>query len=115
MQRNIKNLKIGCKFWIEIEGRPLLGNGRYELLKKIQSTNSLKKSADALDISYKTAYNYINKMENRLGEKIIIGKKGGISAGGSTSLTLEGTALIKMYEKARNCFNIPKKAAGVWK
>jgi molybdate transport repressor ModE-like protein len=69
------------------------------LLKNIDKTNSLKKSAQELGLSYKTAYNYIKKIENRLSKKIILSHKGGKEAGGYTKLTLLGKELMNRYEE----------------
>ncbi|MEM4267421.1 MAG: LysR family transcriptional regulator [Candidatus Woesearchaeota archaeon] len=92
--------KTKYKFWLEYNGCPLIGEGRYRLLKEIEITKSLKKSADAVGISYKTAYNYIKRIEQRLGRKIIESSKGGKDAGGSTKLTHIGKMLTTRYEKA---------------
>jgi molybdate transport system regulatory protein len=94
--------KISCntKIWLEHNKRPLLGKGRYVLLKNIRRTSSLKKSAEMLGVSYKTAQNYIKKIEANLNEKIIKTTKGGPNAGGSTVLNKTGIMLIQKYEKA---------------
>jgi molybdate transport repressor ModE-like protein len=97
--RKIK-LSYNYKIWLEHDKKPLLGKGRYELLKNINMTNSLKKSAELVGISNKTAYNYIKKMENKLGEKLIISHKGGKDAGGYTKLNSTGLELIEKYEEA---------------
>jgi len=76
-----------------------MGAGRYKLLKNIKKTNSLKKSAASLGISYKTAYNYINRIEKRLGKKIVDSAKGGITHG-STELNKTGAMLLRKYEQA---------------
>jgi molybdate transport system regulatory protein len=91
------NLVAKHKVWLELEGKPLIGKGRYELLKSIAATNSLKMSAKQNNISYKTAFNYIKKIENRAGEKIVVSKRGGKSAGGSVSLTDYGIMLLNRY------------------
>ncbi len=76
-----------------------MGKGRYALLKTINKTNSLKKSTDLLKINYKTAFNYIRKIEGRLGRKIIKTHKGGKDAGGYTKLTSLGKELVTRYEE----------------
>jgi molybdate transport system regulatory protein len=92
-------IKEEYKIWLSINGRPLIGEGRYRLLKHIRDKESLKSSAGLLGISYKTAYNYIRRIENNLGEKIIISSKGGM-ARGSTRLNNSGLKLIERYDKA---------------
>jgi len=88
---------------LEYKGKPILGKGRYSLLKNIKKTSSLKQSAGLLGISYKTAYNYINRIERRLGRKIIESHKGGIGAGGYTKLRPLGQQLLEEYRKLEDC------------
>ncbi len=80
----------------------MIGIGRYELLKNIQKTSSLKISAEKCGLASKTAYNYIKRIESRLGERIITSKKGGKAAGGSTNLNGMGLQLISEYEAITN-------------
>ncbi len=102
----VESIDYDYKVWLTYKGTPLIGKGRYLLLKNIDKTNSLKKSAQKSGLSYKTAYNYIKKIENRLSNenkfsnKIILSHKGGKEAGGYTQLTLLGKELIKRYEEA---------------
>jgi molybdate transport system regulatory protein len=94
-------ITVGSKVWLEYNGRPLIGMGRYNLLRKIDETKSLKDSATAVGLSYKTAYNYIKKIEKRLGSRIILSKKGGKDAGGMTALNENGKMLVKEFESIR--------------
>jgi len=96
----VVNTTTGYKVWLEYNGQPLLGRGRYRLLQLIRQTSSLKKSAEKLGISYKTAYNYINRIEKRLGRKIIETYKGGKDYGGGARLNSLGLELMKKYEVA---------------
>ncbi|MBN2457962.1 LysR family transcriptional regulator [Candidatus Woesearchaeota archaeon] len=96
----LKNVGYKYKIWLDYMGRPLLGKGRYMLLRCIDQTGSLKKSAEACGLSYKTAYNYIKRIESRLKQKIIVTSKGGKDAGGSTTLNPFGKELLKKYEDA---------------
>ena len=92
-------LKANYKIWLEYNKKPLLGKGRYNLLKTINKTNSLKRSVDILKINYKTAFNHIRKIEERLGKRIIDTHKGGKDAGGYTRLTPLGKELVTRYEE----------------
>jgi molybdate transport system regulatory protein len=92
-------LSSRTKVWLEYKGKPLLGAGRYRLLSSIQKTKSLKESASVVGISYKTAYNYIRRMERTLGKRVIVSRKGGPEAGGSSTLTEVGQLLIKRYRE----------------
>lgn len=94
------NIKANYKVWLEYKGKPIVGKGRYRLLKAIGKLNSLKKAAKFVGIANKTAYNYIKKIEKRLGKKIVESHKGGKKAGGYTKLTLLGKGIIKRFEEA---------------
>lgn len=94
------NIRYNYKIWLEYKGMPILGIGRYRLLKAIDKLNSLKKAAQSAGIANKTGYNYIKKIEKRLGKKIIESHKGGKNAGGYTKLNLLGRELIEKFEKA---------------
>jgi molybdate transport system regulatory protein len=87
------------KVWLEYNGEPILGKGRYLLLKTIDNTNSLKKSAKICGISEKTAHNYVDIMEKRLSRKLILSERGGKSAGGRSVLTKDAFYLILEFEK----------------
>jgi len=78
-----------------------MGRGRYELLKSINKTHSLKKSAEKVGIAEKTAYNYIKKIERRLKKKITETKKGGKKAGATITLTKTGQELIRRFENLK--------------
>ena len=95
-------ITFNYKVWLEHKGKPLMGQGRYELLKNIHVTQSLKESASNCGLSYKTAYNYIRKIEKRLGDKVIDSRKGGVGAGGMTLLTEKGKSLLTEYENVRD-------------
>ncbi len=96
----IMDIKYNYKLWLEYKGRPILGKGRYKLLKAIDKSNSLKKASHSVGIANKTAYNYIKKIERRLGKKIIESHKGGKKAGGYTKLNPLGKELIKEFREA---------------
>ena len=93
-------IRVRKKIWLEHRGKPVLGYGRYMLLRHIGKTESLKDSAARLGISYRTAQNYISRMERILGRRIIETRKGGAGAGGSARLNSTGRMLLKKYEAA---------------
>jgi molybdate transport repressor ModE-like protein len=95
----IDKITYNYKVWLECNKKPVLGKGRYLLLKNIGLTKSLKLSAEKMGISYKTAQNYIRKIETNLGIKIVDSQKGGSGAGGNTMLNKNGYELMKKYEQ----------------
>jgi molybdate transport system regulatory protein len=111
MVRNYHKITYNYKVWLECNGEPVLGKGRYSLLKNISRTESLKASAEKMGISYKTAQNYLRKIETKLGIKITDSQKGGRGAGGKTTLNKKGFDLLKRYEKTEKVLKNSFKTA----
>lgn len=89
-------MKLKWRFWFEKEGRPIMGKGGAEILKAIEQHGSISHAAKSLDMSYRFVWNYIEKMENRIG-KVVERERGG-KAGGKTTLTPRGKSLLEQYQ-----------------
>ena len=106
-------MRICLKFWIEKDGRHVIGRGGYEILKSIERCGSISKASKELGMSYRFVWNYVRRMERVLGEKIVISKRGGIE-GGETRLTDLGRELIETFEKYERIFeSVPDAVEGV--
>ena len=89
------------KIWIENEeGEQIIGEGLLRLLQAIDETGSLNQASDRLDMSYRTAWGKLEKIENRLGIELVIRKSGGGREGGSR-LTKRGRELMSRYLQLR--------------
>ncbi|MBN2567717.1 LysR family transcriptional regulator [Candidatus Woesearchaeota archaeon] len=97
------NVVVKYRLWLEHKGKPLMGKGRSALLDAIRTTGSIKAAARHCGMTEKTAHNYIDRMESRLGERIVSTSKGG-KAGGGAALTAAGEGLLERYEKERRRF-----------
>ncbi len=97
----LTHIKPDYKIWLAIGQKPIMGAGRYKILKTISKTNSIKETAKLINISYRACQNYIKKMEDRLGTEIVHTERGGIAGGGSAHLTTFGRSLIKKYESIK--------------
>ncbi len=97
----LTHIKPNYKIWLTIGQKPIMGAGRYKILKTISKTNSIKETAKLINISYRACQNYIKKMEERLGTEIVCTERGGINGGGSAHLTTFGRSLIKKYESIK--------------
>ena len=94
------DVKAGVEYKINVEGNSfLLDNKKYQLLEYILDTGSLTESAKLAKISYRTALNYIDKIESTLQVKIVSTSKGGKGGGGGTTLTEEGYSILKECKK----------------
>ena len=74
----------------------LLSSGRAELLRLIDETGSLTKSAEKMKMSYRHAWGIIQKINKSVGEDIVISERGG-KEGGRTVLTEAGKKILKLY------------------
>ncbi len=85
--------------WLEnIEGKDIVGDGKFELLLAIEETKSLTLAAHKLNISYRKAWGSIREMEQRLGFPIVTKVRGG-KIGGQTLLNTNGVNLIEAYKQ----------------
>ena len=104
-QPNIEELKskinFGIKFWLEFEGKSILGSGWAELLKNIEKNKegSLTQAAKECNYSYKYAWNILKRIEKRTGKPIVITGKGGSGGGGWVKLNNWGKFLIDIYKE----------------
>jgi molybdate transport system regulatory protein len=88
-------MEIKWRFWFEHDGKPVLGKGGAEILKAIDESGSISGAAKSLGMSYRFVWNYIDKMEKRIG-KVVDRERGG-SRGGGARLTPLGKFLLEKY------------------
>jgi len=84
----VKRLEVRSKVWLEVDGEPLLGEGRERLLRLIEQEGSISAAARAMTIPYRKAWSYLENMEKKLGFALVERHKGG-ARGGRTTLTAE--------------------------
>jgi molybdate transport system regulatory protein len=92
-------VKVTFKVWLDNDGKAF-GEGPYELLKRVEQTQSLHQAANQLGMSYSKAWKLIGAMEKRLGFALIERKVGGYSGGGS-QVTPKARDLMSHYERFR--------------
>ena len=92
-----KKHKPSCKVWIEHNGKPVLGKGGAEILQAIAKENSISKAAEELNMSYRYVWNYLQKIQKTVGERIVETFKGGKAGGGGANLTMLGQTLLEEY------------------
>lgn len=82
------------------EEREYLGDDRIRLLEMIDEHGSITKAAKAVGISYKTAWDTIDAINNLSDRPLFVRMAGGKSGGG-TRLTDEGREVINKYRVIR--------------
>lgn len=103
------DVKAGVEYKINIDGNSfLLDSKKFQLLESILDTGSLTAAAKSINVSYRTALNYIEKIESALNVKIVNTTKGGKGGGGGTSLTEEGYSILKECKKINAIMELHK-------
>ena len=103
------DVKAGVEYKINLNGNSFLLDGKkYHLLEAILDSGSLTEAAREINVSYRTALNYIEKIESNLDVKIVNTTKGGKGGGGGTSLTDEGYSILKECKKINAIMELHK-------
>lgn len=75
-----------------------MGIGLIWLLEKIKELKSIRKAAIDMDMSYAKAHRILKRLEENMGQKMLITRTGGIERGGAT-LTSFAEKLIIQYDE----------------
>jgi molybdate transport repressor ModE-like protein len=99
MNDKVKNIRFNYKLWIETQdGKNILGDGKWQLLKDIEETGSLKYAMKKNGWTYRKTWDNLKKIEENLGFPIIQTTRGGCD-GGCTTLTDEGKRIVEIFNK----------------
>jgi len=89
-------VKLRCKVWIENEdGRPIIGEGRQQILSALRLTGSISKAARKLNLPFRRVWAKIKDAEKQAGFKIVETTKTG------SRLTAEGEELLSLFAQFR--------------
>jgi len=97
----MKKLNARFKLWLstkDVEG--LFGDGKWRLLKAINTEGSLTSASELLGISYRKAWGDLKKAEENLNVPLVQKHRGG-RLGGRTGLTDQGRKWVKAYTAFR--------------
>jgi molybdate transport system regulatory protein len=92
-------LRLSFKFWIELEGKRVLGKGGAAILEHIKKEGSISTAAEKLGMSYRYVWGYLNEIEKIVGEPVVATSKGGKGGGGGARLTELGEYLLSKYKR----------------
>ncbi len=92
----IKPMEIEGSVWFHKDDHMFLGGDRINLLEKIDEYGSITKAAKVVGISYKTAWDTVNMMNN-LADNPLVDRLTGGKGGGGTFLTSEGKDVIRRF------------------
>ncbi len=92
-------MRVNYKVWIENDqGQLIIGEGLLALLTAIEKTGSIYKASKELDMSYRTAWGKLKKLEERIGLQLAEKRLGG-KGGGGTVLTKRGIELLEGFNR----------------
>ncbi|MFX1575643.1 MAG: winged helix-turn-helix domain-containing protein [Promethearchaeota archaeon] len=103
----IEKLEPQAKLWLELNGEHILGRGGALLLRGIMEKGSISQALKSLpedtlgemdSPSYRFAWGYLQKVEERIGAPIVEKRRGHSDGKGGTALTQLGLKLLDLYE-----------------
>jgi molybdate transport system regulatory protein len=100
----MKTLRVRSKVWLEVDGEPLLGDGRERLLRLIDELGSINAAARRMGLTYRRAWSFLQAMEEKLGAPLVLREKGG-SGGGSSAITAEARELLEKFDRLHQGLN----------
>jgi molybdate transport system regulatory protein len=108
---------VSGSLWLRSRQADFLGSEQISLLREIAAQGSITKAAQATGISYKTAWDTVNRINN-LADKPLVERLAGGKGGGGTRLTPAGESIIEQYEileeeHGRFLDNLSKKLVNV--
>ena len=89
---------VRFKLWLEIDGHPVIGQGRAAMLTAIDENGSIIEAARTLGISYRKIRGAISDMERYVGNSLVKTHRGG-GHGGGAQLTPYARELVERYLK----------------
>jgi molybdate transport system regulatory protein len=95
-----QKMQVKSKVWIEAGGEVVAGDGKINLLERIEETGSIQKAAGKIGMSYRHAWGFLQKMEKRGGIKLVVTQIGGREGGGA-KLTPQGKEFLRRYSAFR--------------
>lgn len=109
MKKPIKGLlkkgeyKVSGSLWIEGNGTRFWGPGPVELLEHIEATGSINQAAKQMGMSYKKAWEIVNRLNAMTTSPLVITATGGEKGGGS-SISAEAKQMITYHQLLRERF-----------
>ncbi len=93
-----KKLTARSKVWLELDGKPFFGAGRYQVLRSIERYGSMKSASEETGIPYRRIRGAIYAMEKAIGVPLVVRSRGG-ALGGGASISEAAGELLRLFEK----------------
>jgi len=96
---NLNNIQFNYKIWLSTsQGKGIMGDGKWQILKAIEEHGSLKAATEALGLTYRRTWGDLKEIEEALGFALLDKSRGG-KEGGNTNLTPEGKKLVAAFDQ----------------
>jgi molybdate transport system regulatory protein len=111
MEKKVKDLlkkaafRVNGSLWIEGDGQRFFGPGPVELLELIGKTGSISKAAKAMGMSYKKAWEIVNRINGMAAKPFVVTSVGGEDGGGS-AISPEAKEMVAWYRDLRERFRL---------
>lgn len=93
------NINFNYKIWLSSQdGKGIMGDGKWKILKAIEELGSLKAATVALGITYRRTWGDLKEIEEMIGFPLLDKSRGG-KEGGNTTLTPEGRKLVEAFDQ----------------
>ncbi len=93
---NQSKVVVTAPLWVQKGAQNFLGGNRIDLLEQIDQCGSISTAAKVAGMSYKTAWDALNLMNNLADQPLTVAATGG-SGGGGTRLTDAGKKVVHLY------------------
>jgi molybdate transport system regulatory protein len=93
-----KQWELRAKVWIEIAGRPFMGEGRMAMLEAIDRNGSIINAARETGIAYRRIRGALRDMEDAIGRPLVRVHRGG-GDGGGAELTEAAHELMASFKR----------------
>ena len=104
MGRKSEDITIEARFWLKKGEDRYLASGKIELMKAIKATGSISAASRKMGISYKKAWNLVDRLNSFSQEEAVTTEKGG-KGGGGARLSSYGEYLLAFYEESSKRFS----------
>ena len=102
MRKSKGDLEYSFRLYATLNGRRILGKGGAQILTAVDRLGSISAAAKDLQMSYRFVWNYLSRMEERLGKRVLVTRRGGTfrrrrKGGGGAELTPVAKTLLADY------------------
>lgn len=103
----MNQLRLNGRIWLETTTGDVtnrfFGMGPMELLRHIQETGSINQAAKAMNMSYKRAWELVQRMNQQADRPLVSTQTGG-QKGGGTLVTAEGEKYLVLFQALQERF-----------